>query len=447
MRSIKNLDKVLAILLVLLFIATATSSVFLTRTLISARHLINSGSNVVTGALNLQNLEIAVQTANSAQKSYLLTGDTAYLKQVDRALKPVPALKKDLANPAYEINRQKLKQLNDLVDQRISFLKHNIELYQSGQKDAAIAAVSSEQGLKMTNKLLTLSENIRSETVNPYGPLVASSQHNITRSFAISISLVVVVLALSLLILWYFNRALRQERENEVVKNEFLSLASHQLRTPATNVKQYLSLLLEGHLGKLTARQKEALTIAERNNETGISIINGLLDIAKVDLDQIQLRKEPVNIYSLAKGVADSYQPVARERRQTIRFRNPDKQAETLADPIYLKGVVENLIDNASKYSKPRTRITMDITSQPRTVRLAVTDQGVGIARQDTRKLFKKFSRIPNELSPSVDATGLGLYWVKRIVSLHRGRVMVKSAPGRGSTFTIELPNAHPEED
>jgi signal transduction histidine kinase len=218
-------------------------------------------------------------------------------------------------------------------------------------------------------------------------------------------------------------------------------LASHQLRTPASNVKQYLGLLLEGYLGKVNPKQIEALEIANKNNEAGINIINALLDVAKLDLDKIHLNKENTDLYYITKQAVDEYRPKLKERRQTIKFNIAAKKVCIWADPTYMKSVIENLLDNASKYSHKKTKIVIEINKKNnKKAVLSIHDQGVGMKKGEMAKLFKKFSRIQSKLSGNIEGSGLGLYWVKQIVELHGGKVLVKSKQDKGSTFTIELP-------
>jgi signal transduction histidine kinase len=217
-------------------------------------------------------------------------------------------------------------------------------------------------------------------------------------------------------------------------------LASHQLRTPASNVKQYLGLLLEGYMGKLKPQQAEALEVANKNNDIGIGIINDLLSVAKLDLEKIRLHKKATNLHGLVKEVVDEYRPYLKERKQTVKFERASKKVEVLADSNYLKSVFENLVDNASKYSPKRTHIYIRVEQMSKWASVSIRDEGVGIRRAEKIKLFKKFSRIPGEATHNVEGSGLGLYWVKRIVELHNGRISVKSRSGKGSTFIVELP-------
>jgi two-component system phosphate regulon sensor histidine kinase PhoR len=240
-------------------------------------------------------------------------------------------------------------------------------------------------------------------------------------------------------VIWYFKRAILHERALESTKNEFLSLASHQLRTPATNVKQYIGLLLDGYMGNLTEQQRQALVVAYRNNEAEISIMNNLLDVAKLDLDRIQLHKKVVNVTKIAKHVVQDSKSQAMERKQTLKLEGP-KQVMASVDDEYVRGVIENLVDNAIKYSKEKTKIMVTVAREQDFVCIVVKDQGLGIRKRDYGKLFNKFTRLDNEFSANSEGSGLGLYWVKKIVELHGGTIDVTSREGRGSTFTVRLP-------
>lgn len=225
-------------------------------------------------------------------------------------------------------------------------------------------------------------------------------------------------------------------------KDEFIALASHQLRTPATSVKQYLGMLLEGFAGdlNLTDQQKRLLQTAYDSNQRQIEIVNDLLLIATLDAGKITLQKKPVAVITFLSEIIEEYQPRYAPKKQMLRFTHPDKTIQASFDDIRLRMAIENLVDNASKYSGDNTTITVIAKQTAKGVSISVTDQGVGIAKEDFKKLFQKFSRIPNELSTSSGGSGLGLYWAQKIVKLHGGALTIKSEPGKGSTFTITLP-------
>lgn len=223
-------------------------------------------------------------------------------------------------------------------------------------------------------------------------------------------------------------------------KDEFIALASHQLRTPATGVKQYLGMLLEGYVGDLNDRQKEFATQAYDSNERQLATINDLLQIAQIDANKIVLDYAKVDVHKLIKAVVREQKGNVERRRQKIAVYAKSDETLAWADPLRLRMVFDNLIDNASKYSRDNTKITVTLQKTDDWVIVQVTDQGIGIAERDFTKLFQKFSRIHNPLSIVVGGNGLGLYLAKRIIDAHKGEIQVSSVLQQGSTFTVRLP-------
>jgi PAS domain S-box-containing protein len=223
-------------------------------------------------------------------------------------------------------------------------------------------------------------------------------------------------------------------------KDEFISLASHQLRTPATAVKQYVGMLLEGYTGELTSEQLSMAALAYQSNERQLKIINALLHVARLDAGNIPLQRKKIKLTGLIAELADEQRELLSSRRQHLATSLPKKPVLYCADAALLRTALENLLDNASKYSKPATTVTLTLCQTAQSVKLSVSDEGAGIAKQDLGKLFKKFSRLDNEDSIRSGGSGLGLYWAKKIAELHGAKITVNSKPKKGTTFTIVLP-------
>ncbi len=234
-------------------------------------------------------------------------------------------------------------------------------------------------------------------------------------------------------------RDITKEREVDRLKSEFVSLASHQLRTPATAVKGLLSLLLEGYNGTLTAEQTENLTQAFAENEHELKIIDDMLDVAKLDAGQIVLEYAPVDIASLLRSAVAEQHELIRGRRQVVHIEAP-KSLTITADKAKLQMVFDNLLTNASKYSPEGGKVELKLKQTAHQLMIQVKDDGIGIAAKDLPNLFKRFSRAANAEKTGASGSGLGLYLAKQIVDLHRGRIQVASELGRGSTFTVILP-------
>ncbi|HEX8226617.1 MAG TPA: PAS domain S-box protein [Candidatus Saccharimonadales bacterium] len=240
------------------------------------------------------------------------------------------------------------------------------------------------------------------------------------------------------------NAALKEQRAQLIAlnaaKDEFISLASHQLRTPATGVKQYLGMALDGFAGDVNTDMELLLSRAYQSNERQIIVINDLLKVAQVDAGKVHLRKRQTVLGQMVRDIAADQEAKFAERKQQVLIKTPSEDVSVLADPERLRMVFENLIDNASKYTPPGKRIALTVAVKQGAAQVTIEDEGVGIDPADMDKLFRKFSRLDNPLSIAVGGTGLGLYWAKKIIDLHDGTIQVDSVPGKGSLFTVLLP-------
>jgi signal transduction histidine kinase len=224
------------------------------------------------------------------------------------------------------------------------------------------------------------------------------------------------------------------------VKDEFISLASHQLRTPATGVKQYIGLLLQGFLGELPEEQREVLEKAYASNERQIELINDLLRVAQIDAGKIVLKKAAVNITDLVNDVVAEQRDSFQKRCQQIEVVTPSRPVIAHVDSRRFRMVIDNLVDNASKYTPDRGNIDVSLDLIDGYLCVCVSDDGVGIKDEDIARLFTKFTRIGNMLSDEVGGSGLGLYWANKVVQLHSGYIEVESKVGKGTKFMVTIP-------
>ncbi|MDL2362994.1 MAG: PAS domain-containing sensor histidine kinase [Patescibacteria group bacterium] len=229
-----------------------------------------------------------------------------------------------------------------------------------------------------------------------------------------------------------------ERKRAETAKDEFIALASHQLRTPATGVKQYIGMLLEGYAGTLTESQRTFAQTAFDSNERQLAIINSILKTAQIDFGGYQLKIIKKNLADLVSESLKAFEPIVAMRNQTITCEFEPKVC-ALIEPMEISLVISNLIENASKYSSVGGKISIKIYKDPKHAYVAITDNGVGIHEEDQAKIFEKFTRVNNALSDTVSGSGLGLYWVKKIVELHGGEIILTSELDSGSTFIIKL--------
>jgi two-component system, OmpR family, sensor histidine kinase VicK len=234
-------------------------------------------------------------------------------------------------------------------------------------------------------------------------------------------------------------RDLTKEQQLNVAKDEFVSLASHQLRTPATAVKSILAMLSAGDFGPLTEQQQKYIDKAALSNDRQLHVIESLLNVALVDAGRMELDLEYIDLAALLREAISDHVDATAGRNQAIALDTPP-QCRLLVDVPKIRMVIDNLVSNASKYSEPGATIEIALRHTPHHAVLSVTDEGVGIPPSELSKLFSKFSRIDNEFSATVGGTGLGLFLAKHIVELHHGNISVRSQEGAGSTFTVALP-------
>jgi PAS domain S-box-containing protein len=235
-------------------------------------------------------------------------------------------------------------------------------------------------------------------------------------------------------------RDLSGERELEQAKEEFVALASHQLRTPATGVKAYISMLLDGYVGELRPEQRSMLQKVFAVNERQLRIVSQLLDVARYDVGKISPEVELVDLVGLLRQVVDEHRPLIEQRQQTIKLLLKQDTVEAMLDPGLVRMVLDNLVDNARKYTPAGGMINLSLKANRNRATIMVQDSGVGIAESSLPHLFQRFSRVGGPADPVQEGVGLGLYLANEIVKQHYGRISVASQPGNGTTFTIELP-------
>ncbi len=229
------------------------------------------------------------------------------------------------------------------------------------------------------------------------------------------------------------------ERKIQKSKDELLAIASHQLRTPASGVKQYIGMLLQGFIGPLTPEQEEIATKAYEANERQLEIINELLYVAKADAGQLFIDRTEVNLRELVTTCITEQSDKATAKNITVKFRGR-KPVLIAVDAQFIRMIVENLLSNAIKYSYPDSTIQVTLATTATNVTVSVKDNGVGISQAEQDKLFRKFSRVENPLSRSEGGSGLGLFLARRLAEAHGGTVQVTSQKDKGSTFILDLP-------
>ncbi len=232
-----------------------------------------------------------------------------------------------------------------------------------------------------------------------------------------------------------------REKIIERMKTEFVSLAAHQLRTPLSAIKWTLKMLLDGDLGEITKEQKDFITKTYKSNERMISLINDLLDITRIEEGRYVYKPTLAELEPIVRFTVDSYKEEAERRKLKLGFKKPEKKLpRVMLDVEKIKLVIQNFLDNAIKYTSAGGKIMASLKCVKKEVEFSIKDSGVGIPKDQQKRVFAKFFRGANVVRMDTEGTGLGLFISKNIVEAHGGRIWFESEENKGSTFYFALP-------
>ncbi len=231
-------------------------------------------------------------------------------------------------------------------------------------------------------------------------------------------------------------------REKKLLEENFITLVSHQLRSPLVAIEQYFEVILAGLAGGVDATQKEMILRARERLEGLLRLINDWLDLARISRGQIIDKIKPMALEKVLAKEIEFLKPLAADYGVSLEFSPPEKPALVQGDEQSLEQVFSNLISNAIKYNKPKGSVVLSIRKEGDFVVTDVRDTGIGIAREHLPFLFDQFFRVSRGENQKSKGTGLGLSIAKKIVDLHHGTIKVESELGKGTTFSVWLPKA-----
>ncbi len=233
-------------------------------------------------------------------------------------------------------------------------------------------------------------------------------------------------------------RDMTRLREADDIKNTFISVISHELKTPVALIKGYAGTLRreDARWDQKTVRDSAAIIEEEADRLT--HLIDNLLDASRLQAGALKLNISDVALDQLARHIVEKFSVEAEQHPITLDF--PPDFPTVPADAVRVEQVLSNLINNAIKYSPAGTAITLGGQVTPREVIITVADRGIGIPLEEQSHIFERFYRVDDALTRRTQGSGLGLYLAKAVIEAHRGRIWVKSLPGQGSTFAFALP-------
>lgn len=226
------------------------------------------------------------------------------------------------------------------------------------------------------------------------------------------------------------------------VKDEFMSMASHQLRTPLTTVKGYISMVLEGDAGKVSPAQKKLLGEAFASSERMVRLIGDFLNVSRLQTGKFIIEKQPTNLAKVVSEEIEGLAPNAAARGLKFHYRQPSRFPVLNLDETKIRQVIMNFSDNAIYYSKDGGSIDITLKVDRSDVIFMVKDRGIGVPADQQPQLFQKFFRATNARKQRPDGTGVGLFLAKRVIDGHGGKIIFESKEDKGSTFGFSLPIA-----
>ena len=232
----------------------------------------------------------------------------------------------------------------------------------------------------------------------------------------------------------------RQLQRLDEAKNEFISMASHQLRTPLTSIKGYLDMMLEGDLGKISPTQRAVLREAFSSSERMVRLINDFLNVSRLQTGKFTIDKQSVDIAQILRDEVSLLKVVADQRSVEMVLKIDKKIPSLAVDSEKIRQVMLNMIDNAIYYSNPHKKVVITLKSSGKMIEFSVKDSGIGVPKSEQTNLFGKFFRGTNAKKRRPDGTGVGLFLAKKVILSHDGEMIFESEEGKGSTFGFRLP-------
>lgn len=251
------------------------------------------------------------------------------------------------------------------------------------------------------------------------------------------------LLAIIIVVVIFFSYSLsvifKQKRLSEI-KNDFINNMTHEFKTPISTIALSSETLLQDDIEKDPERLKQYARIIQKENKRLENQVERVLSVAKLDKNELKLTMSTFSLHDLIQEAKDVFDLNQLNNGGTIILDLQAKKDEIYADEVHIGNVIHNLLDNAIKYCETTPNITIKTYDEGKNIAIEVSDNGIGISREDQRMVFDKFYRVPTGNIHNVKGFGLGLYYVQLIVNSHKGKIRIKSQLGQGTTFTVLIP-------
>ncbi|HEX5447750.1 MAG TPA: ATP-binding protein [Candidatus Saccharimonadales bacterium] len=231
-------------------------------------------------------------------------------------------------------------------------------------------------------------------------------------------------------------------KDLDQTKDEFISMASHQLRTPLTTIKGYLSMVLEGDVGPVAKNERQMIQQAFDSAERMVFLIGDLLNVSRLQSGKFVIENKPTDLDKMVESEVAQLQETAKNHHLTLTYKKPSSCPLLNLDETKIRQVIMNFMDNAIYYTPADGSIEVGLTVTEKDISYTVTDTGLGVPKSEQHHLFSKFYRAGNARKMRPDGTGLGLFMAKKVIAAQGGAIIFKSEEGKGSTFGFSFPRS-----
>jgi len=235
----------------------------------------------------------------------------------------------------------------------------------------------------------------------------------------------------------------RLRREKETMRENFVTLVSHQLRSPLASVKQYFGVILEGFVGEVASKQKEMIERAGKYVDDLLQLIDDWLDMSRIEAGNITEKFEAVALAPILSETLELLQPLAETKRITLELNLRDDLPAIEGDEDTLKQAFTNLVSNGINYNREGGTVIVSVREEVNDLVVEISDTGIGISEDDLHFVFDEFFSVRSEETRGISGSGLGLPIAKRIIEAHNGLIKIASELGKGTTLSILLPKAN----
>ena len=251
---------------------------------------------------------------------------------------------------------------------------------------------------------------------------------------------VLLVTAILFTIVVNITRSFERLAEANRMKSEFISVVSHQLRSPLSNLRWTIELLTSGRVNGVSEKQLEYFKILKENSARMRELVSDLLTVSRIETEKLPLKKKEISLEDLIRKIIEELEAFTKASNVKVEFRVKENLPKVFTDPSQIRLAIENLLDNAIRYVKEKGRVEIKLEKINKYCRFEIKDTGVGIPKKDQKYIFQKFFRSENVMKYQTQGSGLGLYIAKSVVEKSGGKIGFKSQEGVGSTFWFTLP-------